>query len=376
MKLKLTSFIIPAIAAASIGFSGCSLLEKTGVVKQSGAEGTVTETDASPAASVKPLVPPAKNKKTANVSSDKNRKNAKGVKNSKKAQKQKAAALKEQQEISKNTGEDASHRESLDQAAVIPSPDGSAPHQHEPLLQTPETPTDFSINGEWTIFKVRGNIVGGEERPYVNFDLAAKRFYGSNGCNYINGDLRLDGRLQITLENIITTMKMCQDAEYEYLINLALSDVSSFAVRPDGSETYLDMKGDDGNTILILRRHNMDFLNGAWLITGVNGAEISGGDDATLTINIPDLKIHGSTGCNIYNGELFIDPDKRRSMQFARITTTRMACPDQDRETELLLALEEVEHARLTEKDRVEMYGKDGRLLLTLSRLNLTQDER
>ncbi len=49
--------------------------------------------------------------------------------------------------------------------------------------------------------------------------------------------------------------------------------------------------------------------------------------------------------------------------------------PDQDRETEILLALEEVEHARLTEKDRVEMYGKDGRLLLTLSRLNLTQDE-
>ena len=222
---------------------------------------------------------------------------------------------------------------------------------------------------------MRGNIVGGEERPYVNFDLAAKRFYGSNGCNYINGDLRLDGHLQIALENIITSMKMCQDAEYEYLINLALSDVRLFAVRPDGSETYLDMKGDDGNTILILRRHNMDFLNGAWLITGVNGAEISGGDDATLTINIPDLKIHGSTGCNIYNGELFIDPDKRRSMQFARITTTRMACPDQDRETEILLALEEVEHARLTEKDRVEMYGKDGRLLLTLSRLNLTQDE-
>ena len=297
------------------------------------------------------------------------------MKNNKKAQQQKAAALKEPLEISTNTGEADSHRASIGQTAVIPSPDGSAPHQHEPLLQTPETPTDFSINGEWTIFKVRGNIVGGEERPYVNFDLAAKRFYGSNGCNYINGDLRLDGHLQIALENIITSMKMCQDAEYEYLINLALSDVRLFAVRPDGSETYLDMKGDDGNTILILRRHNMDFLNGAWLITGVNGAEISGGDDATLTINIPDLKIHGSTGCNIYNGELFIDPDKRRSMQFARITTTRMACPDQDRETEILLALEEVEHARLTEKDRVEMYGKDGRLLLTLSRLNLTQDE-
>lgn len=376
MKLKFTSYIFPVLAGAiaATGISGCSLLEKSGVVKQNGSDGTVTEAPAGSASAIKPLTPPTKNRQTSSTPSDKNRKNAKGVKNSKKSKKQKAEAIKEQQQILKTTGEDPSKRESVDQAAVIPSSNGSASHRHEPLLQTPEVPADFSINGEWTIFKVRGNLVGGEERPYVNFDLAAKRFYGSNGCNYINGDLRLEGRFQITLENMITSMKMCQDAEYEYLINLALSDVRSFAVRPDGSETYLDMKSGNGNTILVLRRHNMDFLNGAWLITELNGTEFEGEEDGTITVNIPDLKIHGSTGCNIFNGELFIDPDKRRSMQFAGITTTRMACPEPNREMELLLALEEVEHARLKDKDTVELYGKDGDVLIVLTRLHITQE--
>lgn len=377
MKLKLTSFIFPVLAGAFVaaGVSGCSLLEKSGVVKQNGSEGTVTEVPAESTSTIKPLVPPSKSRKASSVSADKSRKNTKGVKNSKKTNKQKAEAVKEHQQILKTTGEDPTRRESVDQA-VIPSPKGNATHQHEPLLQTPDVPVDFSINGEWTIFKVRNNLVGGEERPYVNFDLAAKRFYGSNGCNYINGDLRLEGRFQITLENMITSMKMCQDAEYEYLINLALSDVRSFAVRPDGSETYLDMKSENGTTILVLRRHNMDFLNGAWLITELNGTELKGEDDATITINIPDLKIHGSTGCNIFNGKLFIDPDKRRSMQFAEITTTRMACPDPNREMELLLALEEVEHARLNGKDTVEMYGKDGDVLIVLTRLHITQENQ
>lgn len=378
MKLKLSSFIFPVLAGAvaAVGITGCSLLEKSGAVKQKGSEGTVTEAPAGSTTAVKPLAPPSKKKKSTSASSDKNRKNQKGVKNTKKSNKQKAEAAKEQKQLLKETGDAPSKRESIDQPTVIPTPNGGQAHQHEPLLQTPEVPADFSINGEWTIYKVRGNMVGGEERPYVTFDLPAKRFYGSNGCNYINGDLKLEGRYRISLENMITSMKMCQDAEYEYLINLALSDVRSFAVRPDGSETYLDMKSGNGTTILILRRHNMDFLNGAWLITELNGTELKGEEDATITINIPDLKIHGSTGCNIFNGELFIDPDKRRSMQFAKITTTRMACPDQNREMELLLALEEVEHARLKDKDTVEMYGKDGEVLLELTRLHITQDAR
>lgn len=78
-------------------------------------------------------------------------------------------------------------------------------------------PADFTINGEWTIYSVRGNVVTGEERPYITFDLPAKRFYGSNGCNIINGDLLSEAQDSLRLENIISTMRMCQDAPLNIL---------------------------------------------------------------------------------------------------------------------------------------------------------------
>lgn len=235
-------------------------------------------------------------------------------------------------------------------------------------------PSDFTINGEWTVDSVRDKNVTGEERPYVTFDLAAGRFYGSNGCNYLNGNISLDGpRGTLVLSDIIATMSMCDDAPFEYLINMALGEVKSYAARQQGSVTYLDLKSAGGRVVMVLRRHNMDFLNGAWRITMLNGTPMEEG--GSITIDVTDLKIHGNTGCNIFNGTLFIDPDKVDSAQFADLITTRMSCPDNVRETELLLALEQVESARQKSADVVEMFDTEGNLLLTLERLHLDDDK-
>ena len=222
-------------------------------------------------------------------------------------------------------------------------------------------------------------VVHNEERPYINFDLAAKRFYGSNGCNIVNGDMTLSGKTGLKLDNIIATMKMCSDAPFEYLINLALSEVSSYSARQVGPNTFLDLKGNGGSVIMVLRRHNMDFLNGAWAITSLNGTPMpaEGAEDAaTMTINIPDLQIHGTTGCNIFNGQLFIDPDKNNSMQFVNIGTTRMACPPNSRETEFLLGLEMVETAKATGTDTIAMYSADGKLIFEMRRINYPREEQ
>ncbi|MDE6629361.1 MAG: META domain-containing protein, partial [Muribaculaceae bacterium] len=244
--------------------------------------------------------------------------------------------------------------------------------------QAPDTgtlPADFTVNGEWTIYSVRDETVTGEERPYITFDLAANRFYGSNGCNIINGNIKLGEKGAMRLSEVISTMKMCQDAPFEYLINVALDDVRSYTPRQEGSITFLDLKGASGNVTMVLRRHNMDFLNGAWKVLTLNGTPLEQEDDATMTINIPDLKIHGTTGCNIFNGTLFIDPDKRRSMQFADIATTRMMCPPDSRETEFLLALESVESARQTGENIITMYDNEGAELFTMERIPMRPDQ-
>lgn len=227
-----------------------------------------------------------------------------------------------------------------------------------------------SLAGEWTIYSVRNNIVEGEERPYINFDLKARRFYGTNGCNYINGDLDISTTGVLSLSNIISTQKLCSDVPYEHLINLALSDVAAYVLNQDGSVTYLDLlPADRSAPLIVLKRLNMDFLNGAWRITAINGTQMT--EDASITIDVVEHRIHGNTGCNIFNGNLFIDPDKRDSMQFCNLITTRMSCPDNVRETELLLALEEAESARAINHNTAEVFSVSGALLLTLERIDI-----
>lgn len=255
----------------------------------------------------------------------------------------------------------------------------------DPLLKadsvkTPATPLvgakteDFTINGEWTIYSVRDVAVTGEERPYITFDLPAGRFYGNNGCNYINGDVKAEPNQVIAMTNVIATMKMCQDDRFQYLINLAINDVRSFVVREEPPVTFLDMKDASGRTILVLRRHNMDYLNGGWKVETLNGTPMPAGENATMTFDTTDLKIHGTTGCNIFNGSIFIDPDKLNSLQIAGLATTLMACPTASRETEFLLALEEVETARHSGSKSVTLYAADGRELFTLVKMDLVDN--
>lgn len=357
-------------AALLATMSSCTLLEKSQklVLRGSDAQNTAVSDEADleneKSDKGKTLTPPMakptkKQKETANVSSKK------AVKSKKKGDKHggnASVSVKELNEARREVAEEEKVEKSVAEAGKI-SADASD------LIVAHTLPSDFTINGEWTISSVAGNVVTGEERPYVTFDLAAKRFYGSNGCNYVNGDIVAETQGTLRLTNLITSMRMCEDAPYEYLINLALSEVCSYIPRQEGSVTYLDLNGADGRAVMVLRRHNMEFANGAWRITVLNGTEMK--EEASITIDVNELRIHGNTGCNIFNGTIFIDPDKVDSMQFADLGCTRMSCENNVRETELLLALEQVESARPDGKNKMNMYSTDGTLLLTLERLKL-----
>lgn len=354
-------------ALLSVAMTGCSIFDKSEKYVVKGSDGSVMHereavgSDTSEALSGPVLTPP---KNTSVRENNRNNSGNKAVRN--KNQKANSGAVSKSELASARRGaKDVATEESIvadSRRKVSPGKDGKI--GNVPLS------AEFSIDGEWTIYSVRGNLVTGEERPYITFDLSAKRFYGSNGCNIVNGDI-VEGKTgAIELGNVISTMRMCEDAPFEYLINLAISDVKSYSARQEGSATFLDLKGKEGNVIMVLRRHNMDFLNGAWAIETLNGTAI-GKYEATMTINITDLQIHGTTGCNLFNGELFIDPDKDDSMQFLNIATTRKGCPPDSRETEFLLALEMVETACSLGDDGIAMYDVDGNELFRMSRINI-----
>lgn len=247
----------------------------------------------------------------------------------------------------------------------------------EQLTQTATTikQTDASqLDGEWLVWTVGGKKVTGEERPYLNFSIAEGRIYGNNGCNTLNGDFTTGEGQSLRISNVISTMMACADAPFEAAINQALENARYFTVSKKGHELYLDLLNSSKSTIMVLRRHNMEFLNGAWTPVEING-KANHNEEVRMVIDVPEQKLHGNSGCNLMNGSLLIDPDKNNSIQFLDIATTRMMCDRENMATEtaLLVALESVEHAKAGKNGTVVMTDKDGKTVLILKHIDLVQ---
>ena len=232
------------------------------------------------------------------------------------------------------------------------------------------------LAGEWIIISAGGKTIEiTDEMPYLTFEKSAERFYASNGCNVINGSYNLDGST-LKFDNVLSTMKMCPETEYEGAITAALSGSQpvTATINKLGHESFLTLTDSKGNDLLKARRHNMEFLNGNWQITSVAGKKITG-DEATLFIDIAELKVHGNTGCNFFNGQLFINPDKTNAIDFSNLATTRMACPNMEQESAILLALEDAVSAIQGSEGRVMLLSTTGKELMTLKPLPVQAED-
>lgn len=245
-------------------------------------------------------------------------------------------------------------------------------------MQKGSRPTDDELaGGEWQVTKAGAYTVDDEDNmPYVVFEPSTGRFYASDGCNIINGDyaLRTDGVM--TFGRVLTTMKMCPDVEYATAIGAALRDDSRLTVdtRRIGSETYIVLRDAKGAEMLTLRRHNMEFLNGNWQVTSIAGKETDD-PELNLFIDIRSLKVHGNTGCNYFNGEIFIDPARANAIDFSKMALTRMACPNSARETAMMVALEQATTAIAGKNMRtVMLLDEKGKQVMTLRRIDLPED--
>lgn len=246
----------------------------------------------------------------------------------------------------------------------------------ETLKQT-EGAISHVLYGEWTAFDVNGTAVVGDDRPYVIFDKSEDnpflvRCYANNGCNTLNGTLAVTpgGNMKPT-SDFASTMRACADAPYELGFNLALNYVTGYKLEQVGSEYLLYLTDDSGKNLMILRKADAGFMSGAWKVTSIEGKQISADNELEMVVDIPELRVHGNAGCNVFNGALFIDPAKQNSLQFKDLTTTRMTCPDIALEQQFLLALEEVETVVPGKNNTAILKDKSGKVLVTLTKLDL-----
>lgn len=252
------------------------------------------------------------------------------------------------------------------EAAGAAEPDTIA--QAEPR-RTKLSELERIIGGQWTIVSVGSTVIDrDDDMPYIVFVPSEQRFYANNGCNTLNGAYTVENA-KITFHNVLTTLRYCEDVAFDHQINTIIADETATAVKisEEGNRTILDFVTSTGKVLMQARRDNLDFLNGQWNITAVAGlANLA--EAATVFFDLNDLKLHGNTGCNFINGEIYIDHRRPDAIDFSNIITTLRACRYPQQQTAILVALEQAETVVSDGDDKALILGPDNVILLELKR--------
>ena len=100
---------------------------------------------------------------------------------------------------------------------------------------------------DWQCIGHRVNAT--EETPFISFQTEETRFYGTTGCNSFFGEFNTsDNKNEISLTNVGSTKKLCEDMTVEDAIFSAFSQVTS--VNYDNDK--MQLKNASGNVVMEL----------------------------------------------------------------------------------------------------------------------------
>ncbi|WP_127018853.1 META domain-containing protein [Flagellimonas beolgyonensis] len=112
-------------------------------------------------------------------------------------------------------------------------------------------------------------------------------------------------------------------------------------------------------------------LHDIWVLETLKGTQVSkddfnGNDMPNMEININSNRFSGFSGCNRMTGSLFFEKDLLR---FSQVASTRMACPNMEKESEFLNALQS-STAYKVENNRLYLSNGDESDLLTFKKID------
>lgn len=252
--------------------------------------------------------------------------------------------------------------------AVLPT-DREKIVQPVSAVYTSEELSKGVVKGDWAIETVNGKPAVGETAPFLKFVPDQKRVYGNDGCNIINGGYQYNpADSTLVFSDMATTMRACGMPDITDMeVHAALGAARYYTWRLNGDDYYLTLYDADHNPVMELMHQNFQFLNGTWLVKEIDGTAVNV-PDMKMVIDVDEGKVHGNTGCNILNGSLETDMDAANSISFQKIGLTRMACPDPNYETQLVVALEEASRAKPLKEGRVALLNNQGETVLLLER--------
>ena len=240
----------------------------------------------------------------------------------------------------------------------------------QPMREIAITDPAKQLYGEWDIVSLRKKKVYTLERAYLYLDFAGgNKVYGNNGCNTINGTFQLSGN-NLKFNEFISTSESCRNVTNERTIMHALADVRRFTLEAQYNAQYMNLMNSKGVVIMVLKRHNLDAMNGAWLIKEIDSRNVSE-KNMRVVVDAVMQTIHGDTGCNIINGIITLDPTKDMAIQFEDLRSSEHQCEDIDNETALLLTLESTESCKRINQQEMALLDHKGNIVVVLQRISL-----
>lgn len=110
-------------------------------------------------------------------------------------------------------------------------------------------------------------------------------------------------------------------------------------------------------------------LDGKWKVVEVKGEKIMEEGLPEMNFNMSENKLHGNTGCNIFNTTVNLDSSDVSSLTINPAATTMMACPDMEVEGKVLQAMEDVKGVKAGKNDNeMCLVDQSGNVLFVLQR--------
>lgn len=240
-----------------------------------------------------------------------------------------------------------------------------------------------SLTGDWSVVSVGTTPIKSEKLPTVNLSLPDSEVifdgdivlcYAFNGCNTINGKFKVEKDHKISPSgDFISTMMICPGVDYDQMVTEAVNVVTSYDLKSVNGESTLNLYNKNGKKMLTLRKHDIEFFNGAWRVTRL-GADTLVPEDTgmEMVIDLPQGTVHANGGCNVINGKIEPVMDVDGGVKFFDFQSTRMYCPAMELEQTLLANLKETKKVvRGSDKDTALLLNANGAVLVVLKHLDM-----
>lgn len=219
------------------------------------------------------------------------------------------------------------------------------------LLEHLEQQPDIRVllQGNWMLHKLNDAEV--TKKAQLTINLNKKQLSGNDSCNNFTTTIQNLTAQQITLGAIASTRKMCKDMELATAFTNALGTIKTYQIK--GS--YLTFFNDEGKKILSFLKQNTSTVNteidNSWIAMRINENPINRMvKSPQLEINLKEMKLMGSDGCNQYTATIKNISDA--NITVGNIASTNKMCKNIDIANKYTKALGAVKKYKL----------KDGKL--------------